>query len=480
MRKSTLIFFCCIILLSSAVAASDCLKLLKIQEPDQKAKNKLALNMGHLKDIVTGFNLGNVSAVIDLVDQDENVLATLGKLKKGQIKWSHKADGSSMLVKFKKTFYESVLTRINEKKAKSGLRIVASSMDKGQNAELKTTLQSCEVTFAEFSDLAVMMKFPIKAKPGQELGKDITLTIENRGTTAARNFDVRVVLSPDTDIADTPVEYADEFTGDMLLQGAKEIVGEIKSGQNITFNFKGTLKIPPGTRPGNYYLAAIVDGDKKVEELDEENNKDTRLFLVALPEPKMVTVDLPNTKLIYRPATFGLTIDCDGVPLSDGKDWRKCKVKPYQFQVKHAVGFDDYFWELDTQDRGIWKVTGANFCKKGGKAKELKIKMSAKGGSKTVMPSWIILELEGARIEYEPDAGKLRIATPFASQLTYVPFWKVVRVESHLYQIQHKLWQDTYWELDAFKQEVRSITGGHLGKEGGTPQKLDYVINVER
>lgn len=479
MSKLTLIFFCLVFLFSSVIVASDCLKLLKIQEPPQKAKNRLMLNMGHLNEIVAGFNLDKVSAVIELVDQDENVLAVLGKIKHGQIKWGHKADASSLLVKFKRPGYENMMARLKEKKARSGLRILASTMDKDQHAELKTTLQSCDITFAEFSDLAVMMKFPIKAKPGQELANEITLTIENRGTTPASNFDVRVVLSSDTDISQKPAEYNDEFTDDMMLKEAKEIVGEIKPGENLTFNFKGSLKIPPVTPPGNYYLAAVVDGDNKVEELDEKNNKDTRLFLVALPEPKKVVVELPNTQLIYRPTTFGLSIDCDGVPLSDGKDWRKCNVKPYQFQVKHAA-FEDFFWEIDTQDRGTWQVTGAKFCKKGGKAKEVKIKMSAKGGSKTAMPSWVILKLLGTRIEYEPNAGKFRLSAPYAGQLTYVPFWKIVRVKSHLYQLQHQLWQDTIWELDAFKKEVRSITGGKLGHEGGTPQKLDYVITVER
>lgn len=475
-----LVFGCTIFLSTTAVTAQDCIKLLKIQEPTgSKAKNRLLFNVEQVKAIVDAMNLKDVSANIELVDDTANVLAELAKIRSGSIKWSHKiVDGTSMLIKLKTEHYEFLLGKIKEKSQKPGLRILASDVSKAERTETRITLGSCHVTFAEFADLLVTMKYPFNASPGQALGKDISLTIENKGTVPAENFDVQVVLSSDTNVPVEPVTYSEEFKDNTLLEQGKETVAALQPGERITLSFKGPLKVPPGTAPGRYYLGAVVDVGNKIKELNEENNADTRLFMVSLPEPKLVILELPDTQLVYEPTKFGLNIVSHGFLLSNGADWRKCNIRPYVFQIKHAT-WEDSHWEINTLERGVWQITGAKYCKTGGKAREVKLKMNIKGGSRAVPPSRVILGLIDARLEYEPTAQKFRILTN-GNQIQYIPYWQVIKLKSHLYHIRFRLWTEGFWELDAFKKQLRKITGGKIGKEGGTAEPLDITLKVEQ
>ena len=78
--------------------------------------------------------------------------------------------------------------------------------------------------------------------------------------------------------------------------------------------------------------------------------------------------------------------------LSDGKDWKLCKMKPHVYQIKH-VSWSDFFWEIDTYEKAVWEIKGVDFCKKGGKGRELGIKVKVEGGSLLIPPSRFTLKL---------------------------------------------------------------------------------------
>jgi hypothetical protein len=187
---------------------------------------------------------------------------------------------------------------------------------------------------------------------------------------------------------------------------------------------------------------------------------------------------LPDTQLIYHPASFGLQIVCRGDILSDGKDWRKCQIRAYIHQLKHAVWEKDCHWEINTFERGIWRIKNAEFCKGGGDGDEVKMKMEVHGGSKVFPPSELILKLSKTQLEFEPTTGKFRLHT-FGDSIAYIPFWKVARLKAHLYQFNFTLWQDFFWEVDTFKKQVSRVTGGTFGKEGGTAAPLNLNVSVE-
>lgn len=469
MKKSIFltVFILSIFFISTQIIASNCLKLLKIEEPG-KGKNKLDFHLEHVKAIVEDFNLEGVSADIEFTDMAGTVLATLGKVKNRNIKWSHKVvKGTVLQVKFDKTNYPMVLEKVKEKAMKPGFRVQLG------------TGEGCEITFAELPDLTVRMKYPINISPGQALAKEFSLTVENRGAVEAKDVNVQVVISSDTQIPFQTAAYSENFQEDALLEGGQSIVASIKPGESLTVSLPGPLKIPADTSPARYYLGALVDPEKKIEELDEQNNTEKGFIMILVPAPKRISFEIPDAQLVYQPTGFSLKIVTQGTELSTGKDWRKCAIRPYIHQIKHHT-WEDFFWEVDTLDRSVWQVKGIKFCQKGGTAKEVKMPVEVTGGSRTTPPARFTLTLTGARLEYEPEAGKFLIIA-FGNQMVYAPLWRIFRLKSHLYQLKSLSWSDIYWEVDTFKKEVRQVTGGNFGQTGvgGSVKVLDVKLNVE-
>jgi hypothetical protein len=143
------------------------------------------------------------------------------------------------------------------------------------------------------------------------------------------------------------------------------------------------------------------------------------------------------------------------------------------------VGWEEkYHWEINTLNRAMWQIKQAVFCKTGGVGEECKAKVEVTGGSKVAPPSKIVLKLTDAHLKYEPESGKLQLLT-CGDQIAYIPFWKVARLQAHIYQFKYDTWTDFFWEVDTFKKEVRTITGGIFGKEGGTAAPLPLNVKVE-
>jgi hypothetical protein len=219
-----------IFLFSTQITGTNCLKLLKIEEPG-KGKNKLDFHLEHVKAIVEGFNLEGVSADIEFTDLAGTVLATLGKVKDRSIKWSHKVvKGTILQVKFDKANYPLVLEKVKEKSMTPGFRVQLG------------TGQGCEITFAELPDLTVRMKYPINASPGQALAKEFSLTVENKGAVEAKDVNVQVVISSDTQIPLQSAAYSENFQEDALLEGGQSTVASIKPGESLTVSLPGPLK----------------------------------------------------------------------------------------------------------------------------------------------------------------------------------------------------------------------------------------------
>jgi hypothetical protein len=201
--------------------------------------------------------------------------------------------------------------------------------------------------------------------------------------------------------------------------------------------------------------------------------------MILVPAPKRITFEIPEVQLVYQPTGFSLKIIAQDAVLSDGKDWRKCSIRPYIHQIKHHT-WENFFWEVDTIDRSVWQVKGIKFCQKGGTAKEVKVPVKVTGGSRTTPPTRFTLTLTDTRLEYEPGEGKFLI-TAFGNQMVYAPLWRIFRIKSHLYQLKNISWSDFYWEVDTFKKEVRQVSGGNFGQTevGGSVKVLNVKLNVE-
>ena len=463
------------------------LKLLRIDAQDSKGNRYLLFNLDDLNNIISASNLQGVSGNIEFVDLMGNVLAILGNIKDGSIKWDHRTvNGTSLQVKFKKSAFPAILEKVKQKTLKPGFQIQVTEhkkelagaaeqeyMSKAKYEEKAEIRRNWEITFAEAADLAVLVNHSMMRpppSPGTEMGKHVSVTVENKGTVAARDFYVELVLSSDLQIPVKPAPYSENFNEDVLLKDGRQKVAAIKPGERLTLDLKGSIKVPPDTLPGRYYLGAVVDPENKIEELDENNNFNAKFVMISMSEPGVLILDIPDVTLIYEPAAFGLGIQYQGVPLSDGSDWRKCRIKPHLHQIKH-VGWKGFHWEINSADKTVWKVTGAKFCKTGGVGEEVKTKMEVQGDR-------VILKLSDTRLEYEPAAGKFRILV-YGDQIAHIPSWNVAKLESHIYQFKHALWMSSFWQVNTAKKQVGRITGGHFGTMGGTAAVLDISVQTE-
>jgi len=301
--------------------------------------------------------------------------------------------------------------------------------------------------------------------------------VKNNGALAADRFDLDLVISRDKQIPLKKASYSELFQEDVLLKNGRINIDHLDPGEKKLIQLNEPVMIPQNTPPGKYYLSALIDPGNTIDEFNEENNVFVGFMLVEYKEPKKIILELINTEIKFNPSTYGLQVVNNNIVFSDGKDWRKCRIKAYLYQFTH-VGWKDYHWEISTLERGVWEVSGGQFCKTGGKATELKIKVNVRGGSKIALPISFSLILPKTEIIYEPSTKKMQ-ATSFGNQIIYIPFWKVCKVSSHLYQFTNNIWKDFYIEVNTQEKKVYRVTNGNFCKAGGTQEFLPIQVKIE-
>jgi len=445
---------------------------LKVSEPPAgKAKNCLLFDLEQLTKIIESLRSSEETGSAELTNQDGTVLANICTIEGGEIKWINSLEEKTVSVVLNnKSDFEMVLGKVKEKSAKPGLLIQYSDAQ-------KTPMANQEIAFAETPDIFVEVTSLANVAPGDSLAGKITIEIENKGTLSAQDISVEILISGDLQMPEQPV-LSETFKDDMLLEGGKTVIPSLNPGERITVKFPGTLKIPSDTPFGKYFVGVIADSGNKIIELNKDNNRGIRMFMIAPPEPKRISVLIPETQLVYNPATYDLSVTCAGLVLSETKEWRKCNIKPDIFQVKHAA-WEDFLWEINTTKAIVNELKGGNFCKRDGVAKVVNFKIDAPGGTTTTPPSQVTLSLSDCRIEYSIQDGKLKILAN-ESQLAYLPLWQIAKAKPSVYQVKNQNWGDVFLEIDAVKKEVRKVTGGKFGYPSETGEALNLTVDVEK
>ena len=381
------------------------------------------------------------------------------------------------MVRMKPPYLEAMLKEIKKKKTKTKYRLRIVNKKREKSNELNV-IKSYKLTFFRHLDLYGVLEYPLYVIPGEDLGKRVMLEVYNEGVVAAENFFVELVLSSDNQIPMKPEVYSENFSEDMLLKEGRLKVDILEPGQSVTLRFNGPLTIPADTPPGWYHLGAVLDSENKIEELEEGNNRLARLISIYPPPPKRFVLNLTETSLTYQPRNFGLELTGYGAILSDGRDWQKCRIKIQIHQLRQ-VEWKDSFWELNTDEQRVWNITGIDFCKKGGSAKKLKLKMKVRGDRKGILPASIKLNLPEARLIYEPGTGKFLLENGNFS-IAHTASWKVAKVNTQVFHVKYGLWKNFFWEVDTFRKNVRKITGGTFGQPLGTATALEIKVTVEQ
>jgi hypothetical protein len=460
-----------LLLASGPLAGEDTAKVMAMQIPDGKEGNTLLINLPQLEAVGNQVTSALPAADINLLDRQDRVLARLGHLKKGKLKWDHKTVRNQFLsVSFAPADYAMLVECVQARLPGRGCKLAACDEVSG------AIINSTPVAVCELPDLAVQLNYPVNATPGQDLGPELSVSLENKGTVAAENIQLEVVLSSDDQIPRRSAPESVNFSEDALLQNGRQTVPLLEPGQQLTLRFPGGLKLPEDTPPGKHFLAVVADPGDRIGELGEDNNVFPGFIMINVPEPEFFTVEMPETLLHFEPASYKFEMVCGDVLLSDGKDWKLCRMNPHVYQIKH-VTWSDFFWEIDTYERAVWEVRGVDFCKKGGKARDLPIQVEVTGGTLLIMPSHFTLKLERTQIRFEPATKKFALLT-YEKPICHLPFWWVCRRESYLYQIRCALWMDFFWQVNTFTKEASQINGGKFCSTEGTASKLPLAVTT--
>ncbi|MBN2347019.1 MAG: hypothetical protein JXO51_11590 [Candidatus Aminicenantes bacterium] len=456
-------------LLAGPLPGEDVPRVLAMELPAdmEPGKNALWVNLAQLQAL--GGELASMAAAGDiaLLDGQNRVLLNLGSIRKGKCRWKFKTiQGRFLEATVAAEDYARLAPGIVDRVAMRGFQLAAF------DDKTRSLIHSIPVVFWDMADLAVQLDYPVNASPGQRLAPEVTVQLENRGGLAAEDVRVDILMSLDERIGQG------DAGDDIPLENGRQTVPRIEAGQQVAVRFAKGLRIPETVPPGKRYLAVVADPEDRIVELGEENNVHAGFILISVPEPAAFTVELPETVLHFEPADYGFRIVCADTVISDGKDWKLCRMKPNVYQIQH-VSWSGFFWEIDTQSREVFEISGASFCKKGGKDRELGIRVEVTGGSLLQPPSRFTLKLKQTRLRFEPAAKKFSLLA-YEKPIFHLPFWWVCRRESYLYQIRCALWQNFFWQIDTFAGEASKVTDGKFCSAEGIAAKMPFQVTVEK
>jgi hypothetical protein len=103
-----------------------------------------------------------------------------------------------------------------------------------------------------------------------------------------------------------------------------------------------------------------------------------RVETVGNPDsPSRFLLKFGQSFLEYVPKNKEIHFTVAGNILHRGREWQKCHRSPTLYHLKHKV-WKGFYWQIDTKRRELSRITGGNFCKPGGEATRLKVKVEVK------------------------------------------------------------------------------------------------------
>ena len=471
--KLKIIFFSIIFIFSIVSADQGDIKLVRIDPPGPQLvkKRNIKINADDVMKILSNVKKTGVRLNIEFATTDDFVIARFGKIEKGEISWAHKIEKGHMTIKFGKSEYKGLLEKVRSGVGRPGYQIILS--DKKSNA----VINSFELTFRPFPNLSVELNYPVNASPGELIGEKVTITIKNTGSAPSEEVDLDLLLSKNFQIPLKKYSLEIGEEGVRLLEHGTIKVQGIEPGGELELKPDVKLYLPKTLEDGRYYLGAVLDPDKKLTESSVEDNVFRGFMMIAQKEPLKITMSLAGSTLYYTPKTFDLKIRNAGLDISISKEWRKCQIRPYIFHLKHAT-WTNFFWEVNTDEKMVWKITGTKFCKKGGVAEKLNIKVFPEGGSTRVPPRRFMLVFGETKITFEPKNKKFNLFLG-GSGVAYLPFWQTCKTSPLKYHFKYVTWDKDVWEVDPIKKTLRKIPMEKFCKQSDEGEELPSKMELE-
>jgi len=472
--KSRIAFLVIFLFVFPALFAQNPAKYLKISPPPEgcKVKFPLLFDLKILEAAIAAEDLPQPFTVT-VTEPTGITLCTIGTRDKNKSKWDGKVlNGTDLAATMSESYYPELLKKVRDQVPKPGIQLRFSAPKTGE------TLKTYDLLLVSLPDLEIRMDYPPQVKPGEALTGKVKLEVVNKGVEAVQNVEVELILSIDRKLPAAGGIEADRYVEDALLKSGRLIVDALAPGARKTLDIPASLALLADTPPQKYILIAAVDPRNRFRDLNREDNTLFGLLMVTVAPPKKLTVELPDVVLRYEPAVNVFKLESRGIILSDGKDWKFCKMSPSSYQIRH-INWKDVYWEIDTQYREIFEIRGNPFCKKGGKGKQLRFPLEVKGGGAKTEPAFFSLKIPNCQLVFEPETRKFNVmVNGIASE--WIPFWKVCRLDYHLYHFRNAPWSDYFLEFDSFRREIRQVTGGEFCKPvTAGAEKVDLVLQVE-
>lgn len=449
--------------------------LLRIDPPDPQLvkKKSIVVATSEITEILTGLDREGVKANIDLATMEDFVVARFGKILNGKIEWAHKVKEGFMTVKFGKSEYKDLLEKIRSGIPRPGYQILLT--DEKSNH----VIQSREISFKAFPELSLEIKYPVNAAPGEPMAGKMSVTVNNTGTAPSGEFDVDLLVSPAFEIPRKRYEFSESAEGISLLFNGRIRMGPLAPGEKKEMDLPENIRLPNGLKSGKYYMGGIADPGNEIAEIEKENNIFKGFLVIAERLPDEISVRFGGTEITYIPKTFEMSVKNHGMEMSINDEWRKCQIRPYIFHLKH-VSWKDFFWEVNTSERKVWKIMGGEFCKRGatGKAAELNIRISVQGGSDSIPPDRVSLSVQETEILYVPSEKKFSILLA-GCNTSYPPFWKSCRTEGSPVHFKFTTWEQKAWALDAAAKVFSRIPLEKMCRQIEAGEPIDAVIRVK-
>ncbi len=188
---------------------------------------------------------------------------------------------------------------------------------------------------------------------------------------------------------------------------------------------------------------------------------------------KRFLLKFQDAYLVHQPGQSSLQITAQDNVLSYGNDWQVRQIKPYLYHLKQKV-WKNFYWTVNTSRHEVYRVTGGQFGKIGGKKQKIGIGVDTVGSDGN--PTRFLLRFNDAHLIHQVGQSGLQIATQ-GNALSYGKDWQVRQLKPYLFHLKQKAWKNFYWKVNTSRKKAYRVKGGQFGKMGGQETKMDMIVD---
>jgi tetratricopeptide (TPR) repeat protein len=161
-------------------------------------------------------------------------------------------------------------------------------------------------------------------------------------------------------------------------------------------------------------------------------------------------------------------------------DWEVEQYTPTQYRIRHK-SWGDFFWNIDCEQKKIWRMKGANLNAAGSKAEFLDgivVKDIQRGNVGAVQTISILLNMSSPQLFLDLRTGAMRVIAGGAV-VSDTDAWEARRVSKDIYHFRFKQRQHDFWQIDMTFMTLDHVTEGSFGFPGGDHSHRPEIVRME-